>query len=397
MTRKKLLVLSSTYPRWSDDSEPSFVHELSKRLAGTLDVTVLCPSARGACRVENMDSVKVVRYRYAPNAWETLVHNGGIVGNIRAKPWKALLLPSFLLSQLFTTLWVCLRYRPDVIHAHWLIPQGFVAALVSMCLRWKVPFLVTSHGTDLWSFNGSVFKFIKGWVARRASVVAVVSNAMKKELANQVGEVGNVVVAPMGVDLENCFRPTTNELGSRCQIISVGRLVETKGVEYLIRALPELVQRFPRSSVLIVGDGPDKTRLQGIAKKLGVLDHCEFAGKISHNELPNLYRSSSVFVAPFLQEGLGLVCIEALGCGCPVVASDIPALADIIEHSENIHLVPVRNSGAIADAITAVFSDLDVELNEARNSHPKLCANFGWNVVTEDYVAILSTAMLRSG
>ena len=389
MTRKKLLVLSSTYPRWSDDSEPSFVHELSKRLAATMDVTVLCPSARGARRVEKMDNVKVVRYRYAPNAWETLVHNGGIVGNIRSKPWKAALLPSFLFSQLVTALWVCLRSRPDVIHAHWLIPQGVMAALISICFRWKVPFVVTSHGTDLWSFKGRVLKFIKGWVARRASVVAVVSNAIKKELANQVGEVENVVVAPMGVDLENRFRPTTNKTGSRRQIISVGRLIEAKGMEYLIRALPELVQRFPDSNVLIVGDGPDKARLQGIARELGVANFCEFKGKFSHNALPDLYRSSAVFVAPFLQEGLGLVCIEALGCGCPVVASDIPAIADIVECSDNIHLVPVQNSGAIFEAINTVFTDLDAELNVVKRSHSSLLARFGWKSVTDNYIGLL--------
>ncbi|RBW48281.1 glycosyltransferase [Marinobacter sp. F3R11] len=395
MMRKKLLVLSSTYPRWSGDTEPSFVHDLSRRLAENMEVTVLCPSAKGASRVETMDNVNIVRYRYAPNAWETLVHNGGIVNNIRSKPWKAVLLPSFVLSQIFTALWLCLRSRPDVLHAHWLVPQGAVAALVSMCFRWKIPFVVTSHGTDLWSFKGRIWCGIKGWVAHRASTVTVVSRAMLKELANQVGAVKNVVVAPMGVDLENRFRPATNEEGGARRIITVGRLIESKGVEYLIGALPELLQRFPDSTVLIVGDGPDKTRLQDMAKKLGVLNCCEFAGKVSHNELPELYRSSSVFVAPFLQEGLGLVCIEALGCGCPVIASDIPALADIIEHSGNIHLVPTRNSGAIANAITTVFSDVDMGLTEVKRSHSKLCDNFGWNVVTEGYVAILNRAIVQ--
>jgi glycosyltransferase involved in cell wall biosynthesis len=357
-----------------------------------MDVKVLCPSAKGAKRAEKMDNVVVVRFRYAPNAFETLVHNGGIVNNIRSNPWKVALLPTFVFAQFVTALWLCLRSRPDVIHAHWLIPQGVVAAVISKCFCRKIPFLVTSHGTDLWSFKGRAFKFIKGWVAHRASIVAVVSNAMKKELVDQVGEVRNLVVAPMGVDLANQFRPITHETGSRRQIISVGRLIEAKGVEYLIRALPNLVKKFPDSKALIVGDGPDKARLQGIAKKVGAADYCEFMGKVSNSELPDLYRSSAVFVAPFLQEGLGLVCIEALGCGCPVVVSDIPAIADVVEHSGNVHLVPIQDSGAICDAVTNVFMNLDVELSTAKHSHSPLFARFDWSSVSVNYFKLLERA-----
>lgn len=372
------------------------MHELSKRLADDMDVTVLCPSAKGAQRLERMDGVKVVRYRYAPNALETLVHNGGIVGNLASKPWKVALLPTFLLSQLFTALWLCLRSRPDVMHAHWLVPQGLVAAFLSLCLRRKVPFVVTCHGTDLWSFRGRIWEPIKRWAAREASVMAVVSKVMEDELANQVGQINNVVIAPMGVDLEKRFRPAFNGRPCTYQIITVGRLVESKGVEYLIGAMPELVHRFPAAAAVIVGDGPDRIRLERLAVQLGVTDHCEFLGKISNKELPDLYRSSSVFVAPFLQEGLGLVCIEALGCGCPVVASDIPALADIIEHSGKVHLVPARSRKAIISAVTEVFSNFDEELNGARRSHSRLSAKFGWNVVSEGYAAILRGAMTRN-
>ena len=84
-----------------------------------------------------------------------------------------------------------------------------------------------------------------------------------------------------------------------------------------------------------------------------------------------------------------MVCIEALGCGCPVVASDIPAIADIVECSDNIHLVPVQNSGAIFEAINTVFTDLDAELNVVKRSHSSLLARFGWKSVTDNYIGLL--------
>lgn len=389
---KRLLVLSSTYPRWAEDSEPSFVHDLCRRLGAGMEVTVLCPGAMGAATVENLDGVRVVRYRYAPKRLETLVHQGGIVNNIRAKPWKMFLLPSFLLSQLVTAFWLCFRSRPDVIHAHWIIPQGLVAALVSVFFRRQIPFVVTSHGTDLWSFKGRVLVHAKAWVCRRASVVTVVSQAMKKELEEQVGKLNSVVVAPMGVDLEKRFRPSVSKTVSDRQVISVGRLIQSKGVEYLVRALPMVLEKYPDVRVLVVGDGPDRKRLEDIANKLEVADYFEFKGKVSHENLPSLFHSSAVFVAPSVQEGLGLVCIEALGSGCPVVASDLPAISDITRTSARINRVPVGNSGAIAEAICEILSNLDTERDAARRGHAVLLDTFGWEGVAKTYARILDGA-----
>src|SRR5690554_1737799 len=153
MMKPRVLVLSSTYPRWQGDSEPSFVHELSRRLIGDFKVTVLCPGAPGALDQEMMDGVEVVRYRYAPRSMQTLVNGGGMIGNIRASPLKVLLLPSFLVCQLIAALRLCFRQRPDVVHAHWLIPQGMTAAIIAGLYRRKIPFVVTSHGTDVWGLK----------------------------------------------------------------------------------------------------------------------------------------------------------------------------------------------------------------------------------------------------
>ena len=101
--RPRLLVLASTYPRWQGDAEPGFVHQLARRLVGAFDVAVLCPHAAGAPTDEEMDGVRVKRYRYAPSRFETLVNDGGIVTNLRRNPVKWLLVPGFLLGQFVAT------------------------------------------------------------------------------------------------------------------------------------------------------------------------------------------------------------------------------------------------------------------------------------------------------
>ena len=97
--RPVLLVLASTYPRWTGDPEPGFVHELSKRLADDFRVIVLGPHAPDAKPREMLEGVEVVRYRYAPERWETLVNDGGIVTNLKLQRWKLLLVPGFVLMQ----------------------------------------------------------------------------------------------------------------------------------------------------------------------------------------------------------------------------------------------------------------------------------------------------------
>lgn len=353
---------------------------------------MLCPSAPGTLKREVLDGIEIVRYRYAPRKLESLINNGGMIANIRSKPWKVLLLPSFLACQLIAALWFCFRRRPAVIHAHWLIPQGVIAAIVSVFFRGRIPFVVTCHGTDIWGLRGRLMLVLKKWASHKATAVTVVSRPMVGELNSQVGVLGNVTVAPMGVDLESCFVDTMHIKRKRNQILSVGRLIKNKGVEYLVRAMPDIVSEFPDIKLLIVGDGPERKNLEFISRSLGIEDFCEFVGQKPQCALPELYRSSSVFVAPFLQEGLGLVSVEALGCGCPVVASDIPAMGDISVHSGGVRLVPPRDSKALADSVLSVLRELGVQQEAVCQSVPAIRAQFGWPSVSTRYSETLQRA-----
>jgi hypothetical protein len=144
MTRPKLLVLASTYPRWAGDHEPGFVHELACRLLDQFDVLVLTSHAPGASTHEWFDGVEVVRYRYAPRRWETLVYGGGIAMHLRHSPWKWLLVPGFIIGQAVAAAHIARRHRIALVHAHWLLPQGAVAWLLWRLHR--VPrYVITSH------------------------------------------------------------------------------------------------------------------------------------------------------------------------------------------------------------------------------------------------------------
>ena len=394
VNKKKLLVLASTYPRWQGDHEPGFVHELSRRLTDDFEVTVICPSAPGTKHREILDGVSVSRYRYAPASLETLVNDGGIVSNLKSRPWKWLLLPGFLLGQLWAVWRAFRQSRPDVVHAHWLLPQGLVVALLSLVAKKPPPVLVTSHGADLFALRSRPLTALKRFVARKSQGVAVVSKAMRDEASKQAIS-DTAWVMPMGVDIERRFSPARHSEPDRNQLLFVGRLVEKKGVHLLIEAFARLKRDCPDAQLKIVGFGPEKTKLEALVRDLGLSKEVCFSGPTAQSELPDLYRNAGVFVAPFIeaasgdQEGLGLVVVEALGCGCPVVLSDMPAARDAVEGISGIETFPVGNVAALAVALKRVIANNRDYRKQVAHSLPTLQGRFDWNPVARGYARLL--------
>jgi glycosyltransferase involved in cell wall biosynthesis len=392
----RLLVLASTYPRWPGDPEPGFVHELAKRLTGDFDVTVLGPHAPGAPTRERIDGVDVVRYRYAPQRWETLVNDGGIVTNLRRQPWKWLLVPGFLLGLAWKTWRLVRELRPSVVHAHWLLPQGLVAAVLKGIEPRMPTFLVTSHGADLFALRAAPLQALKRWVARRAAGVTVVSGAMREELTRIGVDPSTVQVMPMGVDLAVRFRPDPAVERSRDELLFVGRLVEKKGLRHLIDAMPAILRAHPTAFLTVAGFGPEEAQLREQARALGVAAQVRFLGPVRQEELPDLYRRAAVFVAPFVagssgdQEGLGLVLVEAAGCGCPVVAGDVPAVRDVVVDRRVGIRVPPGDATSLAAAVCAELAGQGEQCDTQRANAVQA---FDWRASADNYLKLLRSGI----
>ena len=392
----RLLVLASTYPRWHRDHEPAFVHQLCAGLTDRFSVTVLTPHAPGAARREYLDGVDIVRYRYAPERWETLVHDGGIAGNVRRHPVKWLLLPGFVLAQAWSAWRLVRRLRPAVVHAHWLIPQGLVLRLLSLCFRPFPAWVVTSHGADLFSLRGGVMSALKRWVIRGATRVTVVSTPMLAEMSRLGVDSAGVRVEPMGTDLVGRFHIDHAVPRARNRLLFVGRLVPKKGVEHLLRAMPAVLAAFPETRLDVLGFGPEQERLTRLSTHLG-LDHAvTFEGAVANDALPDRYRMASIFVAPFVQapggdqEGLGLVMVEAAGCGCPVIAGDVPAVHDVVDDACVGRIVNGADPLAISAAVIAILSE--PATRDEEQARAEAVARFDWARRADAYATLLAEA-----
>lgn len=391
-----LLVLASTYPRWAGDHEPGFVHTLNRGMLPWFRITVLCPHAPGAKHIENLEGVDVVRYRYAPSYLERLVNSGGISSNLKHHPWMHLLLPGFMLSQLIYTAYLSCRLRPAALHAHWIIPQAWIAAACSRLFRFKTPILVTSHGADLFTLKGRFATRLKHWALRRTAGWTVVSAAMRPRLAELGPEASSIEVRPMGIDLTARFTPDDSIARSPNELLFVGRIVEKKGLIHLIQALATVRQQHPDVHLTIAGFGPEQDACEEEAGRLGLTSVITFIGAQDQATLPGLYRRCTALVAPFIeagngdQEGLGLVMVEAIGCGCPVITTRLPAILELQDGQWPPYVADPADAHSLAEQIMRVLSAPSKASEWARELRPSLVARFDHQAVSHAYARKLA-------
>ena len=361
---------------------------------------MVAPHCRGADKAEIIEGVEVVRFRYAPARWENIAYGGGMMNQVRERPVRTLLLPFFFLSMFFAASLLTYRRNASIIHAHWIVPQGVAAALVKKLFFFRrIRVVVTSHGMDLYGLKGKTWKAVKKRVLLSCDAITVVNPNMTAEIL-ACGDVreNRVHVAPMGADLNNLFvfsegeRPGLDE----ARFLFVGRLVEKKGVSFLIKAFSIINETLPGAKLTIVGDGPLKGDLEAQVKRLGIDRAVDFVGAVRQQELPTYYSKASVCIFPFIeakdgdQEGLGLVVVEAMGCGCPVVAADVAALKGARLFNNNAALLcRQKDHEALATAMAKIINTDRNELAACtRENRQMVLGVYDWGQVGRNYIEI---------
>lgn len=387
--KKRLLVTASTFPRFEGDSEPRFVLDLCKGLTKYFDVTVLVPAAIGALDEEVLEGVKVIRYHYFPiKKFETLCYPGAIVPRIKEKKARIILVPFLFLALYFKLKRLLPNY--DVVHAHWIIPQGIVQGF------FHTPYIVTGHGGDVTSLNKGIVKNLKIKTLKNASYVTTVSSALLEEV-NKIYKVNHSDIISMGCNVKN-FDPSYRKenyfgQGDKKVILFVGRLAEKKGVTYLIEAMKQV-----DAKLIIAGGGPLEGELKAQAKEQG--DKIQFIGATTHQELQTIYASSDLFVAPSVtakdgdKEGFGLVILEAMASGLPVVASNSGGIPDLLTDKLDGFLTREKDAEDIAGKINKILKDNQMYRTMAINAK-NTAQKYDYEVIAEKYAKIIRNCLKK--
>jgi glycosyltransferase involved in cell wall biosynthesis len=402
--RKRVLVLTSTFPRWREDVEPAFVLSLCRGLTRYCDIHVVAPHFHGAADEEVLEEVSVTRFHYWISRWQTLAFEGGIANRLKRDPWKLLMLPFFVAAQALAARRL-LRRRPfDVIHAHWILPQGLTALLVAWGMRKnRLRVLCTAHGGDWYFGRGRWMTAIKRGILARMDGVTVVGTRMRESMEAAGLDSEKISVIPMGTDLHGLFTPDDAIDRDPDTLLFAGRLVEKKGVRYLIDAFAAVRSSHPGLHLMIAGWGPEESALRAHAERTGLTGCVDFLGAVPHPELARWYRRATLAVFPFVtarsgdEEGLGLVIVEAMGCECPVIASELPAVQDLVDHERTGLVVRPRDIGGLAAAILRLLEDTRLAAQLGRAGRERVVERFDWGSVAHRYALWLGAIASSPG
>lgn len=348
----------TAFPRDKDDVITPWMVELlrSSRERGT-DARVLAPAYRGLGD-HRIRGIPVRRFRYAPARWERLSHEETVPERVRRRPVWSLLVPPYLAAGTAAA-WRLGREAPDVVHVHWPFPHALFGAAARAASGGRTALVCSFYAVGLnWVDRRMPWlRPLLRWSARTADAVTANSSQTARLVRRITGREAEVIPSAAARRMEEAGErrePLTAE--GPLRLLFVGRLVERKGVEYLVRALPRILSE-REVELTVVGEGEWEREIRSAARECGVEDRVTLTGFVPARQLARLYAGCDVFVLPAVvdrkgdTEGLGVVLLEALTFGRPVVASALGGIPDIVKDGATGWLVPPEDPGVLADQI----------------------------------------------
>jgi glycosyltransferase involved in cell wall biosynthesis len=353
----RILTVSHNYPRFTGDPAGAFVARIAEgAVARGHQVEVIAPHAPGTTTDEQVTGLRLHRFRYAPELLERVAYSGSLHGRTLLSPLAAFAFPGFLLAFGRAVRGAVYRFRPDLIHAHWWMPSGWFAS------RQSVPYLLTCHGSDVRLLErGSIVQKAARNVFHRAACVTTVSNFLAHDVERLVPGLGRpVVVTPMPVDVDRFLQGPTTMKASPALILYAGNLVESKGVDVLLRAVAELGRRGISHQVKVLGEGPALEGLHALAQELGITSRVTWSSFVPQTQMPSEYSAATVTVLPSRgrAEGLGLTLVEALLAGSAVVGTAAGGIPEVVRHEVTGLIARDGDPADLASQIQRLLTDV---------------------------------------
>ncbi len=293
------------------------------------------------------------------------------------------------------------KFQPDIVQVFFGIPAGGGAYLLQKFR--DVPYLVFLGGRDVPRSNPDppyyrwLYLLLKPviraiWLS--ASALVACSDGLRT-LAMETDADVNIDVIPDGLDLGR-FAPTPREACPKTvRVLTIGRLIPRKGFQFLIRALPQIVENAAHNfEIEIVGDGPYLGELVKLAENLGVTSHIHFAGSVPYSELPQKYRHADIFILPSLAEGMPLVVLEAMGTGLPIVASRVQGIDELVEEGVNGELFDPGDVEGLARCLVKLINAGEERIQMGKSSVERV-KPYDWKHIAYAYLALYDDILAK--
>ena len=403
-------MLTSSYPKWPGETTAPFIEEIAAGVAARgHEVHVVMPYRADLRRPRVERGVYLHTYRYALHprleVWGYAAALRGDIGVRHAALWAA---PFALLGGLQTLLRLTAAGDYTLIHAHWVLPNGPVAAL---CARLRgLPLVASLHGSDIFLAEQSApAAWAARWAARQARTITACSGDLGARMAALGGPPERMVVVPYGVDAD-AFRPGVDGTAMRTRlqirpdqpvIVSLGRMVYKKGFDVLLEAMPRVLQEHPTAVLVLGGDGDLREALEARARRLGIAEQVRFPGVIPHNDVPAFFGMANVAVFPSIHDrrgnvdGLPNVLLEAMSIGRPIVASHVAGIPQVISHGTHGLLTAEGDAGALAAAMSRLLHDRELAERLGSAARRRVERELRWSQIAARFEEVYREALRR--
>lgn len=401
----RICLLTHTFPRFNGDSISSiFMAEVAQSLidAGN-DVWVLAPFSPRFKKTKT--DYKVVTYKYIfPKSLHILGYSETLTNDMGLPFAMWLLSPLMYFFGFVALVKIIWKEKIDLISAHWILPNGFIAAVASLFTL--TPVVTTLPGSDVymakknWLFNimARFAVWRSRWITSNSpQLISDLEAATKTDLGDKSS------IIPYGIG-SNKFKPDS-DLGNRTRrrhgfqskdivVLGVGRLVSKKGFRYLIEASKEIIKRHPNTYFVLIGDGEERISLENLAEELKVMDNFRFLGAISYTKLNSYYNMADIFILPSTRDERGnlddqsVAVVDAMICSKPVITTDFPGYRLIIKDGENGYLTQEKDQGQISLKLEKLISSKKLRTVIGEMARKTILNNFSWKKIGTSYATL---------
>ncbi len=409
----RVLMLTSSYPKFRGDTTAPFIESIATHIAAQgVETHVSLPEHRELKRGAVEDGVHFYPYRYAPKKeWTLWGYAEALRADVKLKRGVYALAPLAIGSSFQKMMQLTAREKFDVLHAHWVLPNAPAAVLVARARN--LPLVISMHGSDVFmAEKNRAFGSIARWCFDNAAWLTACSDELMQRALTLGADENKTELIPYGADAKAFHVQPQDAQRVRAQlhlrndavmILSVGRMVHKKGFEFLVRAMPQILQRAPNAHLALVGYGDLHDALKAQAHSLGLNGHVTFAGRVPRQEIPAYFAAADIVSVPSVRDdagnvdGLPNVALEAMAAGKAIVASNIAGFPDVIEDGASGVLVPEKNAEALADAIVQLARDENLRASLGERARAKIRAQLNWDTVARRFVAGYARVIQQTG
>lgn len=396
----RICILTHTFPRFETDVAAPFMDGVAEGIAEAgNEVFVLTPFSPGFRSIPNR-KYRVLTYKYIfPNSLHKLGYSQTLSNDKKLKISVYFFSPLMFFFGTVALIRLVLKEKIEIINAHWILPNGFLASLASLLTG--VPVVSTLPGSDVLMVKKNVlFRAVAIFTTWKSKVVTSNSPQLLKDLRQETGVRFKSETIIYGVYPDK-FKPDRSQTvvlkkkhsipQKDVVIIGTGRLVEKKGFRYLVEAAPLVVKKYPNTTFVIVGDGDQRQELEKLAQKLKVDKNFRFVGTVDYKNLVHYYNLGDIFALPSVRDESGnlddqsVAAVEAMACGLPIITTNFPGYAIVVKDGVNGFLTSEKDYKAISRALEKLVASSLLRKKMGQKSRELVLDHFSWKVIGKEY------------